>query len=230
MSEAGAGRHQRRRASRERALEIVIVVLLGVTSVATAYASFQSAVYAGTKNTGLAQAQDARTQAESSEVEASMQVAEDADTWQEIEVCEDELASDDPGVAAAAATRYQALMSSRVDGVFAAAIDWAKARDAGGADEDADPTTSPDYVAARFADAHDAESRSADLSQQAEADGDYSDRLNLAVVILAVTLFLLGVSAVVRAIRMKTTLLIIGAVVFTVGIVLAALVPFVAIG
>src|SRR5690606_11412056 len=68
--------------ARERTppLELLIVTLLGIVSIASAWSSFQSSLYGGIQSASYAQAQTLQTEAESLYLEANQQYIRDGQT------------------------------------------------------------------------------------------------------------------------------------------------------
>lgn len=211
-------------------LELLIVILLGLVSVATAYASFQSSLYGSQMAAAYAKGNDARTEAESIFLEANQQYMADAQTWRQLVLLEVEAMSSDPAVAELARAKAEELRFIAVDEVLQAAIDWSAAEGAADPEYYHDPQSSDEYLAARF----DAYTDKLAESQQHLAAGDvangYGDQLTLYTVLMAITLFLLGIAAVVRLHVVKWVLIGVGTAIFIVAAILTALVPFVGLG
>ena len=66
-----------------------------------------------------------------------------------------------------------------------------------------------------------------DKVKRADVDNGFGDRLTLNTVLMALTLFLLGVAAVVRQQRTRIILAAFGMTIFTAAAVLTALIPFI---
>lgn len=219
---------QRRR--RIFGVEVVIVTLLGIASVATAYASFQSSLYDSHMASSYTQGQNARTEAESLYLEANQQYFQDSQTFQQIVLLGVELESTDPAIAEAAGLKLERLYFVAVDDVFADAIDWSNSENDANPEVYTDPQTSDDYLDARYGAYYDRAAESQAHVEAGDQANRFGDQLTLYTVLLAIALFLLGIAAVVGSALVKHVLIAIGAVITVVSIVLTALVPFVAVG
>ena len=83
-------------------LQLLIVILLGVVSVATAYVSFEAALYGGQQAAAYSRGGAAQTEAESIYLEANQQYVQDAETLTRLFEYQIEMGSADPNLAATA--------------------------------------------------------------------------------------------------------------------------------
>lgn len=206
-------------------IELLVVILLGIVSVATAYTSFQSALYDGLSASAYSQAQNSQTEAESLYLEANQTYIQDAQTWSRLTELGIDMGSADPVVAATASAKFETLHFVAVDEAFDAAITWSEEQNTGDGDY-VSPFDSEDYFAARFGAWSEEDDRSAEFFTQAEQYNTHGDRLGLSTVLTAISLFLLGVAAVVRRPRTQWVLISLGMVIFAASIVLNSFVPF----
>lgn len=207
-------------------LELLVVILLGIVSVATAYTSFQAALYDGLSASAYSQAQNTQTEAESLYLEANQAYIRDTETWSRLTELSVDMDSADPALAAAAETKFDTLHFVAVDEALDAAIIWSDEQNAGGG-EYVSPFESDDYLSARFSMWSAEDDRSAAFFADAERYNTYGDRLQLSTVLMAISLFLLGVAAVVRRRRTQWVLIGFGTTIAVLAGVLNALVPFV---
>ncbi|HWK20086.1 MAG TPA: hypothetical protein VNR37_04850 [Microbacteriaceae bacterium] len=210
-------------ARRRFSVELVVVILLGIASVATAYASFQSSLWDSVMSSSYARGQNMKTEAESIYLEANQQYAQDAQTYSQLVILGVDALSTDPAVAADAETKIAALTMTGVDEVLEAAFEWSNAT----GDY---PLNSDEYLEARFGEYRALQDQASAYIAAGDQANGYGDRLTLYTVLLAVALFLLGIAAVVASMTIKRGLIIIGSVVTAVAIVLTALVPFTPVG
>jgi type II secretory pathway pseudopilin PulG len=206
-------------------LELVVVILLGIVSVATAFTSFQAALYDGMTASAYSQAQNTQTEAESLYLEANQTFIQDTQTWARLTELTVDMGSADPAVAASAQAKFDNLHFVLVDEAFDAAIAWSNEQSAGA--DYVGPFESEDYLTARFGAWSEQDQRSEALFADAERFNAHGDRLQLNTVLMAITLFLLGVAAVLKARRMQWTLIGVGSAVFLLALVLNTFVPFV---
>ncbi|WP_353987751.1 hypothetical protein [Ruicaihuangia caeni] len=203
--------------------ELVIVILLGVASVFTAWATFQAALYGGMTDSSYAKGQSAQTEAESLYLEANQLFVQDVQTFARLTELTVDMENPDPAIAAAASTKFDTLHFVSVDEVLDAAMIWSQEQDA--ADGYVGPFDSEEYFAARFGAWQEQDSASAAMIEEGDLYNAYSDRLELNTTLMAITLFLLGVAAVVKRRRTQWTLIAFGSGIFAIAAVLTAIVP-----
>ncbi|WP_322410248.1 hypothetical protein [Microbacterium invictum] len=206
-------------------MELLVVILLGIVSVATAYTSFQSTLYDGLTASSYSQAQNSQTEAESLYLEANQTYVQDVQTWGRLTELSVDMDSPDPVVAEAASAKFDTLQFVLVDEIFDAAITWSDEETTTTGDY-VGPFESEEYFGARFGAWAEEDDRSIALFETAEEYNTFGDRLQLNTVLMAITLFLLGIAAVVKRRRIQWILIGFGMTIFTVAAVLTALVPF----
>lgn len=208
-------------------LQLLVVILLGLVSVATAYTSFQAALYGGMQASAYSKGGAAQTEAESLYLEANQQYIQDAQILTRLTELSIDMESSDAAVAAAASAKFDALLFTAVSPTLQAAIDWSVVENDANPDVYASPQDSEDYTAALFGAWSDLDSESQALLDRGDAYNAYGDRLTLNTVLMAISLFLLGIAAVLRNRRAQWILIGVGMGIFVVAGVLTALVPFV---
>jgi hypothetical protein len=210
-------------------LELVIAILLGVVSIATAYASFQAALYDGSTSAAYAVGGDKSTQAESLYLEGNQQFVQDSQLWDKLTELTIDIESDDPSVAASAQEKYDTLVFQSVSEDFQGAIDRATAENEADPEFYTSPLDDDDYQDSLF-------SAYAELKDDAVAEvkkGDVynglGDKLTLYTVLMSISLFLLGVAALVRQQRTQFVLIGTSVVIFAFSAVLTLMVPYMSI-
>ncbi|MBX3100399.1 MAG: hypothetical protein KF761_12570 [Salinibacterium sp.] len=205
--------------------EIIIAILLGVVSIATAYSSFQSSLYGGQQAQNYTVGTNLATEAESIYLEGNQQYVQDSQLWETLTGLRLDIANPDTSIAHAAQIKYDTIYFQSVSDAFGAAIERADAENEANPDFYVSPTDDTDYQATLFGDYADKK----DLAVKTIAAGDQAnangDRLTLATVIMAVSLFLLGIAAVVSAFRIKLIMGGTAVVIFLLAVVVAAGVP-----
>ncbi|WP_341578900.1 hypothetical protein [Microbacterium schleiferi] len=207
-------------------LQLLIVILLGVVSVATAYVSFQAALYGGQQAAAYSRGGAAQTEAESIYLEANQQYMQDAETLTRLSEYQIEMDGADPDVAAAAAEKYDQLYFTSVSEDLDAAIAWAQAENEADPSTYTDPQGSEDYQDALFGAWSDADAEAEALLAQGDEANQYSDRLTLNTVLMAIALFLLGIAAVIRNRRAQWILIGVSSGIFLLALGLTVIVPF----
>ena len=210
-------------------LELIIAILLGIVSIATAYVSFQAALYGGAGATAYAVGNNLSTEAESLYLEGNQQYQQDNALWDNLTLLTIDIDGTDPAAAEVAQQKYDTLVFQSVSEDFQGAIDRATA------ENDADPTlyTSPlddeDYQNSLFADYASTKDDAVAKVKEGDELGAQGDKLTLYTVLMSISLFLLGVSALVRQARTQLVLIGTSVVIFGVSAVLALLIPYLAI-
>lgn len=110
---------------------------------------------------------------------------------------------------------------------FGAAIAWGEAEDILEPAMYHNPQDNPDYQDFIFSGWSDAKAEAVAMIAQGDTSNSLSDRLTLNTVLMAISLFLLGVAAVVRQVRMQVVLMATGSAIFLVAAVLTVGIPFV---
>ena len=207
--------------------ELVVVIFLGIVSVATAFTSFQSGLYGGHSDDKISQSEASGTLAESLYLEGNQQYVQDAQTVLRLAELNIETQSSDPVTAADAAAKYDEIYFIGVSADLDAAIQSAAVKD----DSDPDfyhyPLEEDSYLDARFTPYEDESANSDALRAEGNALGASGDQLGFYTALMAITLFLLGIAAVIRSLRLKWVLIAIGMSIFTVTAALTATVPFI---
>ena len=207
----------------QRHVELITVVMLGVVSVATAYTSFQSSLYDGQRSDAVSLSEAAGTLAESLYLEGNQQYVQDSQTIQQLSVLQVAVEAGDP----IAQAQYDELYFIAVSEELDAAIQNAAAADDADPDFWHDPQADEDYRDALFGGYAEEAQNSEDLRAEGTEYNKAADTLGLFTAIMAITLFLLGIAAVVRRPLMKWILIATGGTIFVVTAILTATIPFV---
>ncbi|CAB4890195.1 unannotated protein [freshwater metagenome] len=211
-------------------IEIIVVTLLGLVSVATAYTSFQASLYDSQMAGSYALGQNYKTEAESMYLEANQQYVQDAQTLLRLDELRVDVQFGDAATAALAQAKVDAIYTSSVSDTFAAAIASADAANAGNPETYTSAQDDKAYLAELF----DPYQEKVTAADEKLALGDryngLGDQLTLYTVLMALSLFLLGVAAVLKKFRMQILIIAVSMVIFTFAAVLTAMVPFVSLG
>lgn len=209
-----------------RNLEVFIAVLLGLVSIVTAYASFQSALYDGQMTQKYTIGSNMATEAESLYLEGNQQYVQDAQLYDRLTDLQLDALNPDATIATTAQEKYDVIYFQSVSDEFGAAITWADEQNAADPDLWYSPLNNEEYRTYLFGGYQETK----DLADATIAEGDVanglSDRLTLNTVLMAISLFLLGVSAVVRQLRVKVILGAVAIAIFVTAAVLTAFIPF----
>jgi hypothetical protein len=211
-------------------MEIIVVSCLGLVSVATAYTSFQAALYDSQMAGAYAVGQTFKTEAESMYLESNQQYVQDAQTLLRLDELNVEVQFGDPATSALAQAKVDAIFTSSVSDTFAEAIAAADEANAANPDFYVSAQSDETYLAELFDPYQEKAAAAEEKIAAGERFNALSDQLTLYTVLMALTLFLLGVAAVLKKFRMQISIVAISMVIFTFAAVLTALVPFVGLG
>lgn len=206
-------------------MEIVIAILLGLVSIATAYCSFQSSLYGGNQTQNYTVGTNLSTEAESLYLEGNQQYVQDAQLFDRLTDLRLDIANPDPAISAAAQIKYDTIYFQSVSDDFDKAIQDADTKNAADPATYYSPLDNEDYQAALFGSYADTKDKAEATIAEGDKDNGYGDKLTLATVIMAVSLFLLGIGAVVSVFRVKLIMASIGVAIFIAAAIVAATIP-----
>lgn len=206
--------------------ELIVAILLGLVSIATAYATFQAALWDGNMTKAYTAGSNYQTEAESLYLEANQQYVQDSQLLSRLTELQLDIAAGVPG----AQDKYDTLYFQYVSPELETAIQWSEEQIAADPEFWYDPQANEDYQDALFGPY--AEAKETGLATIAEGDvaNNYSDRLTLNTVLMAISLFLLGVAAVTRNHRTTVILGGVATVIFVTAVVLTLFIPFTGLG
>lgn len=207
-----------------RHTELVIAILLGIASIVTAYASFQSSLFDGEVNRLNTKAGVLAAEAESFYLEGNQQYVSDGQLFDRVTELSIIADGPDPAAAAIAQETIDVLLFQSATEVFSEAMAWAAA------ENEADPTMfthpqiSEDYLAALFGGYEETKGLADEALAQSAVVNDLGDRLTLNTVLLAISLFLLGVAAILRTRSVRVLLAAVATTIVVVATVLTIVV------
>lgn len=208
-----------------RRLEVLIVVLLGLVSVTTAWASFQAALYDSAMSAAYAQASTAATEAESLYQEGLQTLRQDEYVWNRLVELTMDQQSSDPEIVSLAELKFSNLHSSSVSTELQAAIEWSNAQSDADPEASVSPFDSDEYLSVLFAPYNEMRATSTEHTVEGDEFNALSDRLTLNTVLMAVALFLLGVAAILQRRSMVVSLTVIASVIFVTALALTIVIP-----
>lgn len=206
-------------------MEIVIAILLGLVSIAIAYCSFESSLYDGNMTQNYTVGSNLATEAESLYLEGNQQYVQDAQLFDRLTDLQLDIQNPDPAIAAAAQIKYDTIYFQSVSEDFDKAIKWADDQNAADPALYYSPLDNEDYQAALFGTYSDTKDKADATIAKGDTANGLSDKLTLSTVIMAISLFLLGIAAVVSVFRVKVIMGSIAVVIFVLAAVLAATIP-----
>jgi hypothetical protein len=208
-------------------IELVIAILLGLVSIATAYSSFQSSLYDGTMTQKYTVGSNLSTEAESLYLEGNQQYVQDAQLYDRLTDLQLDTLNPDPAIATAAQEKYDVIYFQSVSEDFDLAIQWADEQNAADPDLYYSPLDNEDYQASLFGAYAETSQRADDTIKEGDKANSLSDQLTLSTVLMAISLFLLGIAAVVSIFRVKLIMGGVAIVIFLTAAVMTAFVPFI---
>lgn len=226
-AEASASSEEAEELRKRNRLEFVIAIMLGLVSIGIAYASFQAALYDSKMDDAYQESTALSAEAESLYLEGNQTFVQDAQLWNQLTQLIIEMDSADPAIAANATSTFEVLYFQAVSVELDAAITWADEQNEADPDVYYSPLDSEDYQTALFGGYAETKEQAVGLAAQGDDANSLSDRLMLYTVLMSISLFLLGIAAVVRQYRVQLMLVITGTAVFLVSMVLTLFVPFI---
>lgn len=209
--------------------ELIVAILLGLTAVLTAYASWQSSLYDG--NQAEKYTNGTKTIADANQLynEASQYIAADMQTWNELSSLRVDLAfaqsKSDSDEAERLQYKIDQIMYNNVSEGFAAAINWADAQT-----DYVSPFEKEGYIDSYYADANAEYAKGDAFIAAGTQDNNYGDKLGLVTVIFAIVLFMLGIVATFNNTATKILVSIVSIAALVFGVISMLGVPYVSMG
>jgi hypothetical protein len=197
--------------TREKRWEIVIVVILAVTALATAWSGYQASLWDGIQSSNYTQASGARTNAAQERTEANHFRIADLTVFENYI---DGLIGGD----AAVADFYRQRFRDEFEVAYEA---WLALDPLENPDAPASPLALPEYQLAADQAADDLEARADALFADGEDANGYSDVYTLTTLLFAVVLFLAAISERFEYVRARVTLLILAGIALAAGVAVA---------
>ena len=207
-----------------RQFELVIAVLLGVASVITAWASFQASLYDGEMSAANTKASVLAAEAESLYLEGNQQYVGDGQLFDRLTELGIQSTSADAAAAAFALETVEVLSFQSMTEDFAAAIDWAAAENEADPEYFTHPQASEDYQAALFGGYQEVKAEADAALESSAKFNELGDQLTLGTVLLAISLFLFGIAAIIRSFRLRLIITGVSTVVMVVATVMSVIV------
>lgn len=204
---------EKKKRSKEEIIEIIVAIFLGVTALATAWASWIGSLHGGNQATNYTQSNNVAADGNSRWNEASQNLMQDMMTWNEISAANlnYEYAKQNGNKSDMEKYDYQIeqLMSDNCTDEFLDAINWALDQDG-----NVSPFTKEGYVDSYFAEANEKIEESNELLEQGKKDNANGDAYGLVTVIYSVVLFMLGIVGTFKRLPNRTIVLCVAIVGF----------------
>jgi hypothetical protein len=188
---------EKKKASTEEILEVVIAIFLGITAVLTAWASWIGALHGGNQATSYTTSNNLSAEGNSMWNDASQSLMQDMILWNSIsELRIDYTFAQDNGETAEAdrlGWKIDKLVSDNCSDELVDAISWADEQE-----EDVSPFDKEGFIESYYTDAQAKLDEAAAMLEQGKKANDYGDAYGLVSVIYAVVLFLLGIASMFK--------------------------------
>ncbi|GHU39651.1 hypothetical protein FACS1894105_14410 [Clostridia bacterium] len=205
--------------SRDAVLELLVVILLGVTALLTAWASWIGSLHGGNQSTNYTQSNNFASEG-NSEYNAGIQsLMTDMMLYNEINNLMIDLHfaenRGDDEEADKIQWKIDELIAGNMSEEFSAAFDWAmEETEARG--ESVSPFEMEGFSESYFNAANDLLAQSEEALEQGKKDNSNGDAFGLVTVVYSVVLFLLGITGTFKSAKNKTALVAISALAFIV--------------
>ena len=176
----------------EKILEIIVAVFLGITALATAWASWIGSLHGGNQATNYATSNNLSSEGNSMYNEAAQSLMQDMMLWNEISDVLIESSYAEEKNDTEAVEKYdwklEKLLNDNCSAELAQAITWAMEQG-----EDTSPFDKEGFTDSYFTDAKEMIAEADKLLEQGKKDNANGDAFGLVTVIYSVVLFLLGI-------------------------------------
>jgi len=202
-------------------IELYIAIVMGITAVLTAFASWQSSLYGGSQSEKYTNGSAIITEANSMYNEASQLIAQDMNIWNRLTDLQIDMAmadeNGDTAEVAKAEFKISKLMTDNVSDQLQEGIDWADAQE-----EYASPFDMEGFLDGYFTDAAARYEEGEAMIAACSLDNSLGDRQGLVTVIFSVVLFILGIANTFK--ENRTNLILVG--ISTLSFVMATVMMF----
>jgi len=203
--------------NREGFLELLIIIMLGVTAICTAWATWIGSLHDGNQAANFAMSNNLAAEG-NSEWNAGIQaLMQDMMVYNDVNnLMIDQHFADRQGNnedSERAQWKIDELIDGNMSEDLQAALDWS-IDESNARDESVSPFDKEGFIDTYFEAANELLAESEAAMDEGRSDGSNSDGFGLVTVIYAVALFLMGVAATLKNLRMKTILFAISVGVF----------------
>ena len=216
MSETAKEPKKISKRSSEEKIEIIVAIFLGITALATAWASWIGSLHGGNQATNYTKSNNLSSEGNSMWNEASQNLMQDMITWNDINEANLNYQYAESKNDKAEMEKYQyqidQLMSDNCTEEFLEAINWAMDQK-----ENVTPFMKDGYTESYFAEAQATIEESDKLLEKGKKDNANGDAFGLVTVIYSVVLFLLGIAGSFNHKANKYAVVIIALVAFVIA-------------
>lgn len=200
MGDKGKGKR-----GRDEILEIVVVVMLGITALLTAWATWVGSLHGGNQATNYTKSNNIAADGNARWNQAAQELTEDMSLWNTISELRIEYNfAEEKGDAAEMERcewKLDQIYNDSVSEELSKAIDWADAQE-----EYASPFEMEGFTDSYFVEAQDVLDEAQAVLEEGQADNAHGDAYGLVTVIYSIVLFLLGIAGSFKSTANKTVL------------------------
>jgi hypothetical protein len=205
-------------------LELIIVILLGITAVLTAYASWQSSLYDGNQASAYTESTAILSDANSLYNQDYQSIMQDMNTWNQIIDIRTDLlyATDKNDTVEMDRLQYKLdqIMYNNVDDHLQEAIDWADAQQ-----DYASPFDKEGFSESYYTDADQMYADGWAKMDEGQEANDLGDKQGLVTVIFSVVLFLLGIVSTLKNVKIRMSVVGLSFATLVYGVIMMISVP-----
>lgn len=215
--------------SKDQIIEIIVAVLLGVTALATAWASWIGSLHGGNQATNYTTSNNLSAEGNSEWNEASQMLMRDMMTWNTIsDIYIDMAYAEEKGDELEyekLSYKYDTLLYDNCTEDFQAAIEWAISQEEWTSPFEYTYEDGTTYQDSYFDNAREVIAEADQMLEQGKADNTNGDAFNLVTVIYSVVLFLLGIVGVFKNLPNRIAILGVAAVGFLIATIYMFTIP-----
>ena len=206
----------------EKQIEIIVAIMLGVTALFSAGASWIGSLHGGNQATNYAMSNNLAAEGNADYVQSMQFFTMDAMHWNEINgmMVEEKF---NPTSDGKFEERIQYILTNCSNDQFPSAVAWAMQNSTD--DAFTSPFEMEGFVETYFADANAKLAESQKYLEQGQQDNANGDAYNLVTVIFTVVLFMLGITGTFKSLPNREIIVLISILVFVIGVIYMCTIP-----
>lgn len=206
----------------EKQIEIIVAIMLGVTALFSAGASWIGSLHGGNQATNYAMSNNLAAEGNADYVQSMQLFTMDAMHWNEINgmMVEEKF---NPTSDGKFEERIQYILTNCSNDQFPAAVAWAMQNSTD--DTFTSPFEMEGFIETYFADANAKLAESQKYLEQGQQDNANGDAYNLVTVIFTVVLFMLGITGTFKSLPNREIIVLISILVFVIGVIYMCTIP-----
>lgn len=206
----------------EKQIEIIVAIMLGVTALFSAGASWIGSLHGGNQATNYAMSNNLAAEGNADYVQSMQLFTMDAMHWNEINgmMVEEKF---NPTSDGKFEERIQYILTNCSNDQFPSAVAWAMQNSTD--DAFTSPFEMEGFVETYFADANAKLAESQKYLEQGQQDNANGDAYNLVTVIFTVVLFMLGITGTFKSLPNREIIVLISILVFVIGVIYMCTIP-----